>query len=99
MRHPRDLRSLPRTVWILAAGSLINRFGSFVLPFLVLYLRDRQYSAAETGAALALYGAGKIAAGPSRGYLSDRLGPKATASLSMFVSATPMFARCLSSEL
>src|SRR6266498_85221 len=99
MRHPRDLRSLPRTVWILAAGSLINRFGSFVLPFLVLYLRDRQYSAAETGAALALYGAGKIAAGPSGGYLSDRLGPKATTALSMFAGATAMLALWLSAEL
>jgi len=86
-------------VWILAAGSLINRFGSFVLPFLVLYLRDRQYSAAETGAALALYGAGKIAAGPSGGYLSDRLGPKATTVLSMFAGATAMLALWLSAEL
>jgi hypothetical protein len=41
-----DLRALPRPVWFLLAGSFVNRFGSFVLPFLALYLTHRGYSIA-----------------------------------------------------
>ena len=32
------LRSLPREAWILFAGAFVNRLGSFVLPFITLYL-------------------------------------------------------------
>ena len=46
------IRSLPRPVWILCAGTFINRFGTFVAVFLVLYLRDRGYSIAESGLVL-----------------------------------------------
>jgi hypothetical protein len=41
------IRSLPREIWILSAGSFVNRFGSFVAVFLVLYLRDLGYSITE----------------------------------------------------
>src|SRR6266545_4012891 len=85
-----DLRALPRAVWVLAAGSLIYRFGSFVLPFLVLYLRHHEYTAGEAGVALAVYGLGKIAAAPTGGFLTDRLGPRDTTVLSMFLSAATM---------
>jgi MFS family permease len=87
-----DLRALPRAVWVLAAGALINRFGSFVLPFLVLYLRHHDYTAGEAGIALAAYGLGKIAAAPTGGYLADRLGPRDTIVLSMLLSAAAMLA-------
>jgi hypothetical protein len=43
------IRSLPGPVWILCAGSFVNRFGSFVAVFLVLYLREKGYSIAEAG--------------------------------------------------
>ncbi|MFO1512401.1 MAG: hypothetical protein U1F83_05725 [Verrucomicrobiota bacterium] len=33
-----SLRTLPRAAWVLFAGSFINRFGGFVVPFLTLYL-------------------------------------------------------------
>ena len=36
-----SLRALPRAAWILFAGTFINRFGSFVIPFLVIYLRGQ----------------------------------------------------------
>ena len=45
------MRALPRTAWIVYAGSFINRFGSFVLPFLVLVLVRRGFSPAEAGLA------------------------------------------------
>jgi len=31
-----NLRALPRAAWVLFAGSFINRFGGFVVPFLTL---------------------------------------------------------------
>jgi hypothetical protein len=40
-------------VWWLFAGSFVNRFGSFVSVFLILYLVDRGYSAPQAGAVAA----------------------------------------------
>jgi hypothetical protein len=61
----RDAAALPGAVRILAVGSLVNRFGAFVLPLLILYLRHHGYDARQAGLALAAYAVGKIAAAPS----------------------------------
>ena len=53
---------LPHVVWVLAAGSLVNSSASFVVPFLVLYLVHRGYSASLAAGAVSAYAAGKIAA-------------------------------------
>ncbi|MEO8193118.1 MAG: MFS transporter [Gemmatimonadales bacterium] len=72
----KSLRGLPRDVWILSGATLINRAGTMVLPFLVLYLtRERGFSASRAGLALAVYGAGSIIASPISGRLADRIGP------------------------
>jgi predicted MFS family arabinose efflux permease len=72
----RSLKGLPRDVWVLAAATLINRAGTMVLPFLVLYLtRELGFSAPRAGLALAVYGAGSIIAAPISGRLTDRIGP------------------------
>ena len=72
----RSLKGLPRDVWVLAAATLINRAGTMVLPFLVLYLtRELGFSAPRAGLALAAYGAGSIIAAPISGRLTDRIGP------------------------
>src|SRR6266511_2531408 len=39
-----NLRAMPRVPWVLFAGTFVNRFGSFVITFLVLYLTDRGFS-------------------------------------------------------
>ena len=67
------IRSLPAPVWILSAGTFVNRFGSFVAVFLVLYLRDRGYSIAEAGLVVSFYGVGNVIAprclyGPGRDF-------------------------------
>jgi MFS family permease len=87
-----DLAGLPRVVWVLAGGSFVNRFGSFVVPFLVLYLVHRGYSASEAAGAVSAYAAGKIAAGPLGGLLADRIGPRATTAGSMAGSAVATMA-------
>ncbi len=47
-----DLKALPRAAWFLYAGTFINRFGAFVIPFLAIYIRQRGFT--EADAALAL---------------------------------------------
>ncbi|MCC6651443.1 MAG: MFS transporter [Candidatus Eisenbacteria bacterium] len=70
---------LPRPFWFLFAGTFVNRLGSFVLPFLALYLtQERHLSLVQAGAILSLYGAGATAAGPIGGFLADRIGRRAT---------------------
>ncbi len=32
-----DLRALPRPFWLLLGGMFINRFGTFVMPFLIIF--------------------------------------------------------------
>lgn len=52
-----NLRALPRTAWVLFAGTFINRFGGFVVPFLTLYLTGQGYSTDAAGLAVGAYGA------------------------------------------
>lgn len=71
----RGLGGLPREVWLLFATNLINRAGTMILPFLVLYLtRDLGFSAGRAGLMLAVYGAAAILAGPISGRLTDQIG-------------------------
>lgn len=86
------LRAIPAPVWILYGGSFLNRFGTFVIPFLVLYLTRRGFSAAEAGAALGAFGLGSMAAAALGGLLADRIGRRRTIALSMFSSAATMLA-------
>ena len=45
-----DLRALPRAVWVQCAATLVNRAGTMVLPFLLLYLtRDLGLSPSRGG--------------------------------------------------
>jgi MFS family permease len=87
-----NLRSLPRPAWILFAGTFINRFGTFVMPFLVIYLTRRGYGMAEAGAAVSAYGGGHLVASMLGGHLADRIGRRHTIVLSMFASAISMLA-------
>jgi MFS family permease len=72
---PRRMRGLPRAVWVLVAGTLITRAGSFAVPFLTIYLhKERGLGLRAAGLALAAYGGGGIVAALSGGSLADRLG-------------------------
>ena len=86
------IRSLPGPVWILCAGSFVNRFGSFVAVFLVLYLREKGYSIAEAGFVVSLYGAGNVMAAAVGGLVADRLGRRNAIAISMFSSAATLLA-------
>ena len=69
----RGLAGLPRSFWFLVLGMWINRLGAFVLPFLSLYLQERE-GLSEDGASIVLgaWGAGSVLAALVGGQLSGR---------------------------
>jgi MFS family permease len=79
---------LPRAFWWLWTGTLVNRLGTFVEPFLVLYLTaERGLSVGQAGAVLGIYGAGTIIAQPLGGSLADRVGRRSVLAGSLILSA------------
>lgn len=85
-----DLKALPGTYWVLFCGTLINRFGHFVMPFLALYLKREGLPVWVTALALGAYGAGGLVSGIIGGYLADRLGRKPTILISCAGGAAAM---------
>jgi MFS family permease len=89
----RGLAGLPGRMWLLFAASLINRAGTMVLPFLVLYLtRSLGFSPGRAGAMLALYGVTAIASSPIAGRLADRCGPLPVMVGSLFAAGAVLVA-------
>src|ERR1700730_17504732 len=82
-----SIKALPRPVWILFGGTFINRFGSFVGVFLVLYLTRNGYSVPQAGLALVGLGLGSLPGSALGGYLADRVGRRETIALATFVNA------------
>jgi MFS family permease len=69
---------LPRPVWLLQLGGVMNSFGNgVVLPFLVIYLHDvRGFGLGVAGLVVATSAAAQVTAGVLAGPLVDRLGPR-----------------------
>lgn len=78
-----NLRSLPPAAWVLFGGTFVNRLGTFVMPFITLYLTDRGFSVPQAGLALAMYGIGGVAAQFLGGWLADRIGRRNAIGFSM----------------
>ncbi|MDX3075449.1 MDR family MFS transporter [Streptomyces sp. NPDC088354] len=79
---------LPRGFWWLWSSTLVNRLGTFVYPFLTLYLTlDRGFSATAAGLVVSCFGLGSVAGSLVGGELSDRLGRRATMAGSYVVTA------------
>jgi MFS family permease len=67
---------LSRSVWLLSLASLINRAGTMVMPFLVLFLVEKRgLTTAQAGQTLSLYGLAAMGASYYGGRLCDRFGP------------------------
>lgn len=84
------LRAFPRPVWILFFGTFLNKFGTFVIPFLTLYMQSQGYSLAQAGMAISAYGVGNLIASALGGHLADKLGRRNTIVFSMFSGAITM---------
>src|SRR5512141_1051058 len=87
-------RALPRGAWILFFGTFLNKFGTFVLPFLAIYMTSLGYSVPQSGLAIAGYGVGTLVASILGGHLADRFGRRKVIVASMFSVSIVML--CLS---
>jgi len=91
LTEPSAPQALPRAFWALWVCQLVNRLGSFVQPFLVLYLtQDRHLSAGTAGAVAASVGAGSVVSQVAGGWLADRVGRRATMLLCFFGTAVAL---------
>jgi len=85
----RGLRNLPTDAWVIFATTLVNRAGTMVLPFLVLYLtQDLGHPAGQAGFALTVYGLGGLIGAPLAGRLSDRAGALRVMQIALLLSGT-----------
>ena len=84
---------LPPAYWFLWLGILINRLGSFVIPFLTLYLTSqRDVSVSQAALTVSLFGAGSFAAQLVGGELADRFGRRPVLLISLFIAPVAMIA-------
>ncbi|NOT57176.1 MAG: MFS transporter [Deltaproteobacteria bacterium] len=75
---------LPREVWLLSLVTFVQRSGTMVLPFLTLYLTQRQgFTVQGAGGILSLYGIGAIVGSYVGGWCSDRIGAVRTQIVSL----------------
>jgi MFS family permease len=86
MRLFATVKGIPRAVWVLAGALLVNRAGSMILAFIVLYAtRDLGLSAEHAGLLVTGFGLGALLAAPISGRLSDRYPPLAIMQSSLVV--------------
>jgi len=83
-----DLRSLPRAFWVLFAGTFINRFGTFVWPFLTIYLTRQGYTLGDAAWAISAVGGGALFGSFAGGWLADHFGRRNTIVLGTFGAAS-----------
>jgi MFS family permease len=90
-RRRSALSGLPRPFWFIFAGTIVNRLGQFVEPFLALYLvRGRDLSLTTAGALITCFGAGSFVSQPLGGWLADRVGRRATMVGGLLATAASM---------
>lgn len=83
---------LPGITWLLCLAAFLNRCGAMVVPFLGLYAKARfDYTPAQAGMLLSLYGVGSVAGSWLGGLLTDRLGPVRVQVLALLLSGLWMF--------
>jgi MFS family permease len=81
---------LPRAVWAVETGGLVNAFGNgFVYPFLFIYLHDvRGFALGTSGLIVGTTAAVALVAGAPGGAAADRLGPRRMLAASLVVLTT-----------
>jgi MFS family permease len=83
----KSLRGLPSGLWVLAGAMLVNRAGTMILPFLVVYAtRDRGFTAEAAGRRVTGFGLGAGTAAPHAGRLAHPLTPLANKQASLVLT-------------
>jgi MFS family permease len=86
-----ELRALPRAFWVLFTGTFINRFGSFVYPFLTILLHGRGFDYGDIGMAVGSFGFGGLLSSLAGGWFADRFGRRNSIVLGTFANALFVF--------
>lgn len=87
-----SMRTFPPAVWFLFLGSFLNKFGTFVVPFLTLYMLGEGYSKGEIGFVIGAYGVGNLISAAAGGQMADTIGRRKTIILSMVLAAIGILA-------
>ena len=96
----RTTADLPRPFWVIFAGTVVNRVGQFIQPFLALYLvGDRDLAVTTAGVIVACFGAGSLVSQPLGGWLADRIGRRNTMVLGLVCSAAALGVLAVSGPL
>lgn len=83
----------PRAYWFLWTGTFVNRLGTFVLPYLALYLTQvRGLTITQAGLVAAIYGVGASIAAPVGGALADHVGRRFTMVMALGLGGLGMIA-------
>jgi MFS family permease len=87
-KYTAAYKGLPKMAWLLSLIILINRSGSVVLFFLVLYLTSQlDYTVTEAGRMISVYGLGSLVGSYLGGWLADRIGVVRVMIFSLILSA------------
>jgi predicted MFS family arabinose efflux permease len=84
--YKTSFTGLSSETWLLSIIMLINRSGTMVLPFMTLYLTDKEMnrSLGDAGVVMGLWGLGSIIGAYFGGKLSDRIGFRKVQLLTLF---------------
>ncbi|MEX1362426.1 MAG: MFS transporter [Nannocystaceae bacterium] len=83
-----ELGALPRSLWLLVAGTTITRAGAFVFPYLTLYLgQERGLPLDVVGMVLAVGSVGLVGGNFLGGWAADRIGRKSTLLAALSINA------------
>ncbi len=80
-------RRLPAPFWVLAGGTFVNRFATFLIPFIALYMKRGGYSTSQMAWPVMAYAIGGFACGFIAGPLADRFGRNRIMAISLFMEA------------
>lgn len=92
-------REMPRYTRYALFGVMVNQFGAFLQAYLVLYLINRGFSAADAGIALGAYAIGSMVGTTVGGWFHDRLGPRLTIAGAVAAASLLTFSVTLLSSL
>ncbi len=79
---------IPRSLWFLNAGTVVSRLGTFVVPYLTIYLsQQRGFSFLVTGQIVSAGSLGLFAGNLLGGWLADRWSRKGTLLAALLINA------------
>ncbi|MBK9793094.1 MAG: hypothetical protein IPP60_08315 [Sphingobacteriales bacterium] len=86
--YVNSYKGLSREIWLLAFVNLINRCGTMVIPFMMLYLTSQLgCSISKAGIVMSLWGIGAFIGSYFGGKLTDKVGFYKIQLFSLFLAA------------